>query len=202
VLYSPIIDQLIDALRCLPGVGPKSAQRIAFHLLERNREGGKNIAAALATAMDTIQHCRQCRNFCETDLCHFCSASNRDAHLLCIVETPADVLAIEQTHSFRGRYFVLMGHLSPLDGIGPKEIGMDALKTLLQENEWSEVILATNPTIEGEATAHYIAQLIKQMKQDKIKISRIAQGVQLGGELEYTDSGTLAHAFKGREVIG
>jgi len=196
VIYSPKIDQLIEALRCLPGVGPKSAQRIAFYLLERDREGGSTLAEALHTAMQQVVHCQQCRNFCETELCHFCSDNKRDTELLCIVETPADVLAIEQTHHFKGRYFVLMGHLSPLDGIGPQELGIDLLKTRLEENTFKEVILATNPTVEGEATAHYIGQLVKKQG---IKVSRIAHGVPLGGELEYIDGGTLAHAFNGRQ---
>lgn len=198
MLYSPLIDVLIEALRCLPGIGPKSAQRAAFHLLERNRDGGKKLASALDKAMQNINNCRQCRNFCEASLCHFCCDPNRDPQLLCIVETPADVLAIEQTHSFHGRYFVLMGHLSPLDGIGPHEIGIDLLKTQLVENQFNEIILATNPTVEGEATAYYLTQLIKTQQ---IKVSRIAHGVPLGSELEYIDGNTLAHAFKGREVI-
>ncbi len=197
-MTNTLLEKLIEALRCLPGVGPKSAQRAAFYLLERDREGGKTLAHALSEAMENIRHCMQCRNFCETELCHFCRDAKRDQESLCIVETPADVLAIEQTQHFRGRYFVLMGHLSPLDGIGPQELGIDLLKARLKVEKFNEVILATNPTVEGEATAHYISELVKS---HNIKVSRIAHGVPLGGELEYIDGGTLAHAFNGRQAI-
>ena len=197
-MFTPLIDQLIEALRCLPGVGSKSAQRMAFHLLEREREGGKNLATALTTAMLNIQHCSECRNFAETEKCHLCLNQNRDRQLLCIVESPADVLAIEQTHSYRGLYFVLMGHISPLDGIGPENLGIGLLKNRLQKENFDEIILATNPTVEGEATAHYIAKITNELK---IKTSRIAHGVPLGGELEFVDGGTLAHAVTGRDLI-
>jgi recombination protein RecR len=198
MIYSPQIDKLMTALRCLPSVGSKSAQRIAFHLLERDREGAILLAEALLASMDKVRHCTQCRNFCEEDKCHFCTDPNRDNELLCIVESPADVLAIEQTHSYRGRYFVLMGHLSPLDGIGPRELNLDKLGALLEYLGTTEIILATNATVEGEATAHYIVQLLKERT---IKISRIAHGVPLGSDLEYINDSTLAHALKRREQV-
>ena len=198
MLSSPLLEQLIEALRCLPGVGPKTAQRMAFQLLERGRDKGKRLAGVLSEAMENIGHCLNCRTFSETDVCHLCRSSNRDASLLCIVETPIDMVAVEQMGSYRGLYFILMGHLSPLDGIGPDDIGMKQLSTHLANGKIKEVILATNPTIEGEATAHYISELVKQYA---IKATRIAHGVPLGGELEYIDSGTLAHAFAGRETV-
>lgn len=194
--FSPLLVQLIEALRCLPGVGPKTAQRMAFQLLERQREKGKHLAKTLHHALDQISHCKRCRTFSESELCIFCSSSQRDPALLCIVESPADIIAVEQMGSYRGLYFVLMGHLSPLDGIGPEELGIKELTFLLTGGAVKEVILATNPTIEGEATAHYLSELIKQQS---IKVTRIAHGVPLGSELEYIDSGTLAHAFAGRE---
>lgn len=196
--FSPLIDNLIESLRCLPGVGPKSAQRMAFHLLERNRDGGLQLAESLKETMQHVTHCQRCRNFCETDICHICSNTKRDQNLLCIVETPADVLVIEQTHNYRGLYFVLMGHLSPLDGIGPDDLGIELLKERLIEENFSEIILATNPTVEGEATAHYIAKLTKQ---HNIKTSQIAHGVPLGGELEFIDGSTLSRAFSRRELV-
>lgn len=196
--FSPLLEQLIEALRCLPGVGPKTAQRMAFQLLERGRENGKNLARVLHDAMQNITHCQSCRTFSESELCKLCASSNRDPSLLCIVETPIDMVAVEQIGMYRGLYFVLMGHLSPLDGIGPEEIGIRQLNTLLGNGKIKEVILATNPTVEGEATAHYISELVKPRS---IKVTRIAHGVPLGGELEYIDSGTLAHAFAGRETI-
>lgn len=196
--FSPLIDQLVDALRCLPGVGPKSAQRMALHLLEREREGGAQLAKTLAQAVLEVKHCQQCRILCEVDTCKICADPGRDAALLCVVESPADVLAIEQTGLYRGRYFVLMGHLSPIDGIGPQEIGIDHLLERINQSSVQEIIMATNPTVEGEATAHYIADQIKSMQ---ITISRIAHGVPLGGELEYVDGGTLAHAFQGRRAL-
>ena len=192
--FSPLIDQLIDALRCLPGVGPKSAQRMALHLLESNREGGAKIAETLAQAIREVKHCQQC----EVDTCKICASPKRDVTLLCVVESPADVLAIEQTGLYRGRYFVLKGHLSPIDGVGPEEIGVDQLVALVNRSAVEEVIMATNSTVEGEATSHYIAE---QLKPSNITISRIAHGVPLGGELEYVDGGTLAHAFQGRRSI-
>jgi recombination protein RecR len=194
-LFSPLIDQLITALRCLPGVGPKTAQRMTFHLLERNRNGGVALAKVLEKAMQEIKHCRSCRMLCETDDCELCKNSQRDRALMCIVESPADVMAIEQTASYRGLYFVLMGHLSPLDGIGPDEIGVQQLLDRLAHEPVREVILATNPTVEGEATAYYIGSLLKERK---IHATRIAHGVPLGGELEYLDGGTLWRALQGR----
>ncbi len=198
MLSSPLLEQLIEALRFLPGVGPKTAQRMAFQLLERGRENGKRLAAILQAAMENIGHCASCRTFSETDICKLCASSHRDPNLLCILESPIDMSAVEQMGGYRGRYFVLMGHLSPLDGIGPEEIGINQLKVLLAGGDIKEVILATNPTVEGEATAHYISELVKQYS---IKASRIAHGVPLGGELEYIDSGTLAHAFAGRDTL-
>jgi len=194
--FSPLITQLIDDLTCLPGVGPKSAQRMAFHLLERNRRGGKSLAKALDKAMDQVQHCRDCRTFTEDEHCHICINDKRaTSGQLCIVETPADVAAFEQTGHYYGRYFVLMGHLSPLDGIGPMDIGLDKLDNLLKSRPLNEVILATNPTVEGEATAHYIADLCQD---HGIKATRIAHGVPVGSELEYVDGTTLSHSFNGR----
>jgi recombination protein RecR len=198
MLYPPSLNRLIEALRSLPGVGPKSAQRMAFHLLERDRDGAREIAAALTGATTTLGHCSRCRMFAEGDRCPTCAATNRDRSLLCVVESPADVVAIEQSASFRGCYFVLMGHLSPLDGVGPAEIGIDAFERLLAEGEVREVILATNPTVEGEATAHFLAGVVAR---HGLKASRIAHGVPVGGELEYVDGGTLAHALAGRQAV-
>jgi len=198
VVFSPLLEQLIHALRCLPGVGPKSAQRMTFHLLERDRQGARQLIQTLEKALENIKHCHQCRNLSETDVCHLCSDKKRDPSLLCIVESPIDVLAIEQTANFRGHYFVLMGHLSPLDGIGPDDIGMPLLMSRFNQQNIKEVIIATNPTVEGEATSHYIAQNCKKLQ---IKTTRIAHGVPLGGELEYIDAGTLAHAFLGRVEV-
>jgi recombination protein RecR len=198
MLSSPLLEQLIEALRYLPGVGPKTAQRMAFQLLERGRENGKRLASVLQEAMEQIGHCASCRTFSESDICKLCASSHRDPSLLCILESPLDLSAVEQMGGYRGRYFILMGHLSPLDGIGPEEIGINQLKSLLTNGNIKEVILATNPTVEGEATAHYISELVKQYS---IKASRIAHGVPLGGELEYIDSGTLAHAFAGRDTL-
>lgn len=196
MLYSPLIDQLIQAFRCLPGIGPKSAQRMAFYLLERNREGAHKLADLLKITMDNIKHCQRCRNLSEISICQICNNSKRNTLQLCILESPADVLAIEQTSVYQGLYFVLMGHLSPIDGIGPNDIGIDQLQARLQEGEIKEIILATNPTVEGEATAHYIAEIAKHYK---INTSRIAYGVPVGGELEYVDGGTLARAIVGRD---
>lgn len=195
--FSPLVSELIESLKCLPGVGPKSAQRMAFQLLERNRNKGARLGQALIEAMDKVGHCRVCRTYTEDDICQLCTSTKRiDSGLLCVVESPADVIAIEQTGEFGGLYFVLMGHLSPLDGIGPSELGLDVLKKNLQNNQVNEVILATNPTIEGDATAHYIAQMCKQLG---IQASRIAHGVPVGGELEFVDGTTLTHAFSGRK---
>jgi len=198
VSYSPLLVRLIDSLRCMPGVGRKSAQRIAFHLLERDRGGASQLARALAEAVEGIGHCRRCRMFSETELCTICSASGRDESLVCVVESPADVMAIEDATGFRGLYFVLMGHLSPLDGIGPDELGMNLLEERLKTEELRELIIATNPTVEGDATAHLLAEIAAR---SGIQASRIAHGVPLGGELEYVDGGTLSHAFFGRRVM-
>lgn len=196
--FSLLVEQLIDAFRCLPGVGPKTAQRMAFHLLERSRENGLQLASTLQTAMQNVRHCEHCRTFSETARCRLCAAGNRDTSLLCIVESPIDMVAVEQMGSYNGLYFVLMGRLSPLDGIGPEEIGIRALTERLSSGLIHEVIIATNPTVEGEATAHYISTLVKS---HGIRVSRIAHGVPLGGELEYIDSGTLARAFAGRDTL-
>ena len=192
---SPLLQQLIDALKCLPGVGPKSAQRMAFYLLERDTDGAKNLSSALTEAVEKIGHCSMCRTLSENELCEICVSTSRDDGTLCVIETPADVFAIEHTAEFRGKYFVLMGHLSPLDGIGPAELGLELLEKRLAGGAIKELILATNPTVEGEATAHYISGMAAQ---HKVMTTRIAHGVPLGGELEYIDSGTLAHAFSGR----
>lgn len=193
-----LIGQLIDALRCLPGVGPKSAQRMAFHLLERNRAGARQLAQALNSAVENIRHCNSCRTLSETEVCRLCANEGRDRSLLCVVETPADVVAVERATGFKGLYFVLMGHLSPMDGIGPNDIGINQLMQRVDANKPQEVILATNPTVEGEATAHYISELLHTRG---IKVTRIAHGVPFGGELEYVDGGTLSHAFSGRREI-
>ena len=198
MLYPPSLSRLIEALRCLPGVGPKSAQRMAFHLLERERVGGRELAQAVTGAIDGLGHCRRCRMFAEGELCPICASHQRDRSLLCVVESPADVVAVEQSASYRGCYFVLMGHLSPLDGIGPHEIGIEALERLLGEGEVAEVILATNPTVEGEATAHFLGEVVAG---HGLSASRIAHGVPVGGELEYVDGGTLAHAIAGRQRL-
>lgn len=194
--FSPLIDELITAFKCLPGVGAKSAQRMAFTLLERNRGGALKLSQALHNAMEHINNCEQCRTFTEAQLCNLCNNPSRaQSKQICIVESPQDVLAIENTAQFKGTYFVLMGHLSPIDGIGPNEIGLDILQQRFAQDEIEEVILATNPTVEGEATAHYISQMCK--KRD-IRTTRIAHGVPVGGELEYIDGNTLTHAFSGR----
>jgi recombination protein RecR len=197
-VFSPALEALVDALRCLPGVGPKSAQRMALHLLERDREGAQALAVALGEAAERVGRCQRCRNLTETPVCAICEDPRREAGLLCVVETPADVLAIEQAGGYRGRYFVLMGHLSPIDGIGPEDIGLDRLQALVQEQGIEEVILATNPTAEGEATAWYLTDLLAA---DGVRMSRIAHGVPLGGELEYVDGSTLMHAFSGRQPV-
>ncbi len=198
ISFSPLLDELIEALRCLPGVGPKSAQRMAFHLLQYDTNGARKLSALLAKSVEKIQNCKLCRTLCETEICHFCSNKKRQSHLLCIVESPHDILAIEQTAHFQGLYFVLMGHLSPLDGIGPNELGLGLLAERFTENKISEVIIATGSTVEGQATAHYIAEMAKK---HNIRTTRLAQGVPLGGELEYIDSNTLAHAFNERKAI-
>ena len=194
----PLLDQFIEALRCLPGVGPKSAQRMALHLLERDRDGGKHLSSMLDTAMERIGRCSQCRNLTELETCRICTNDQRDRSLLCIVESPSDVLAIEHATGYSGLYFVLMGRLSPLDGIGPAELGLDQLADRLNEDSPAEMIIATNPTVEGEATAFYLQRMAQ--KHD-ISISRIAHGVPLGGELEFTDQSTIAHAFTSRQLV-
>ncbi len=197
--FSPLIDELISSLKVLPGVGPKSAQRMAFQLLERQREGALKLSSVLHDAMQHVKHCERCRTFTEQQRCDICSNPRRAASgVLCVVESPQDVIAIEQTAEFTGQYFVLMGHLSPIDGIGPNDLGLDQLLSILTEETISEVILATNPTVEGEATAHYIAQMCKE--QD-INATRIAHGVPVGGELEFIDGSTLTHAFSGRRKL-
>lgn len=196
--YSPGLARLIEAFRRLPGVGPKSAQRMAFHVLERDREGGAELGAALVAAIAGVGQCRRCRMLTDGDLCPVCANPARDPTLMCVVESPADVMAVEMSGSFRGRYFVLLGHLSPLDGIGPKELGVDLLETELGAGEVVELILATNPTVEGDATAHFLAEVARRYG---IRASRIAHGVPVGGELEYVDGGTLAHALSGRHRL-
>ncbi|MDX1550427.1 MAG: recombination mediator RecR [Lysobacter spongiicola] len=198
-MSSPLLEQLIEALRVLPGVGRKSAQRMAYHLLERERTGGQRLADVLAAAVDRIGHCARCRDFSEDETCPTCASASRDVQQLCVVESPADRLAIEDATGYRGLYYVLQGRLSPLDGIGPAELGLDRLAARLAEGEVAEVIIATNPTVEGEATAHYIGQLARQ---HGIRPSRLAHGVPLGGELEYVDRGTLSHAFGTRSEMG
>lgn len=201
--YSPLIDQLINAFRRLPGVGQKSAQRMALYFLERDRGGGNALAEALTAAMEGVGHCQRCRTLAEEALCRICQNPARDQQTLCVVETPADVFAVEQTASFKGLYYVLMGHLSPIDGIGPDEIGINGLVDMVTGSDISEVILATNPTVEGEATAYYIAEQLRSpaLKERGLRISRIAHGVPVGGELEYIDGGTLVHSIAGRQVI-
>lgn len=196
--FSPLIVQLIESLRCLPGVGPKSAQRMAMHILEHDRLRGQQLANALSTAVDAVGHCQSCRMLTEDDTCEICNSAKREESLLCIVEQPSDVLAVEASGTYRGKYFVLMGHLSPIDGIGPDELGLNQLQNKVAEHRVEEVIIATNPTVEGEATAYYIAE---QLKSTGIKVSRIAHGVPLGGDLDLVDMGTLAHAFKGRTAL-
>lgn len=195
---SPLLLQLIEALRCLPGVGPKSAQRMAFHMLERDRDGASKLSTVLQQAVEQIGHCSACRTLSETELCTLCANTSRDDSVLCIVETPVDALALEQATDFNGKYYVLMGHLSPLDGIGPAELGLDKLEARMKQGGIQEIILATNPTVEGETTAHYISQMAEEYA---IQSSRLAHGIPLGGELEYIDGGTLAHAFSGRQKV-
>ena len=196
--FSPSLQNLVDALRCLPGVGPKSAQRMTLHLLERDRDGAAALATALVEAVSRVVHCSRCRNFTDLEVCEICSDGRRDITTVCVVETPADVLAIEQSGSFRGLYFVLMGHLSPIDGIGPAEIGLEDFHQRVIDEGIEEVILATNPTVEGEATAYYLTDMLQPVG---VKVSRIAHGVPLGGELEYVDGSTLAHALAGRRLV-
>ena len=192
------VEQLQLSLQRLPGVGPKSAQRMAFHLLERDREGAFSIAEAIKSALSKVNHCSRCHNFSETDLCTICASSRRDSEILCIAETPADVEAIEQASAYQGMYFVLMGHLSPLDGIGPEQLGVVQMLGLVRSGEIKEVILATNLTLEGEATADFIADLLDA---ETVAVTRLARGVPVGGELEYMDAGTLNQAFSDRRAL-
>ena len=192
------LEELIDALRCLPGVGPKSAQRIAYHLLQYDKAGAGRLAESLAGALRSIRRCAKCNSFTEQELCSLCASSRRDASQLCVVETPGDLLMMEQTLAYRGLYFVLMGRISPLDGIGPREIGLDVMQRRLADGEIKEVIVATNFTNEGEATAHYINEMLKGRD---LRVTRIARGVPVGGELEYVDTGTLAQAFAERRPL-
>jgi recombination protein RecR len=198
VSSEPLLDQLIEALRCLPGVGPKSAQRMALQLLERDRDGGRHLSSVLEVAMERIGRCEMCRNLTERDVCQICSNAQRDRSLLCAVESPSDVMAIEQATGYSGLYFVLLGRLSPLDGIGPEELGLDQLADRLSQDPPGELIIATNPTVEGEATAFYLQRMAQK---NGIAVSRIAHGVPLGGELEFTDKSTIAHAFSRRQSV-
>ena len=192
---SPLIEELIEAFRCLPGVGQKSAQRMTLHLLERNRQGGRRLSEALGGALERVGNCRHCRNLTEETVCGICANASRERKQCCVVESPADVLAIEQAGTYRGLYFVLMGHLSPIDGIGPEQLGIGLLLERVAKGGFEEVILACNATVEGDATAWYIAE---QLRDSSVAVSRIAHGVPVGGELEFTDGGTLTHAFSGR----
>ena len=192
------LEALIQALRCLPGVGPKSAQRMAYHLLQRDQDGAMQLADSMRNAVERVRHCNMCNTFTEVEVCEICVSPRREKSLLCVVETPGDLLMMEQTQSYRGLYFVLMGRLSPLDGIGPKDIHMESLIRRASDGVVTEVILATNFTVEGEATAHYISELLGEQG---LKVSRIARGLPVGGELEYVDAGTLAQAFIERRTV-
>lgn len=194
---SSLLNELVDAFKCLPGVGARTAQRMSFYLLEHDREAGLRLASAMQQAIEKIGHCKRCRTLTEHELCKICSNVNRDESALCIVENPSDVIALEQATDYRGFYFVLMGKLSPLDGIGPEQLGLDLLDKRLAAGEVKELILATNPTIEGEVTAHYIHEMASR---HGVSATRIAHGVPVGGELDYVDSGTLSHAFDGRRA--
>ena len=197
-VYSPLLTELIQALQCLPGVGQKSAQRMAFHLLDREREAARRLARTLDSAAQSIHHCERCRMLTEETICRFCRSPQRDAAKLCVIETPADLLAIESSNAYRGRYFVLLGHLSPIDGIGPRELGLELLEQRLAEGEVDEMIVATSVTVEGDATAHLVAALAQK---HGVTATRIAYGVPVGGELEFIDSGTLSRALAGRRKI-
>lgn len=192
------LEALIQALRCLPGVGPKSAQRMAYHLLQRDQQGASRLAGAMKNAVERIRHCAMCNTFTEAEMCEICTSAKRDRTLLCVVETPGDLLMMEQTQTYRGLYFVLMGRLSPLDGIGPREIHLDRLQRRVADGVVKEVILATNFTVEGEATAHYIGEMVTE---SGLKVTRIARGLPVGGELEHVDSGTLAQALIERRTV-
>ncbi len=194
----PALEQLIESLRCLPGVGPKSAQRMAYYLLQRDRKGASNLALALDSALQVVDHCRLCNTFSEQPVCPLCESTQRDSTVLCVVEMPTDLMMLESTRAYSGMYFVLMGRLSPLDGVGPKEIHLDKLLKRAQDGIVQEVILATNYTVEGDATAHYISELLRARG---IKVSRIARGMPMGGEIEYVDTGTLAQAMLERRSV-
>ncbi len=196
--FSPLVDELVESLRCLPGVGQKTAQRMAFHLLEKGRGGGGRLAEALAAAMSGVRRCESCQNFSDTPLCSLCQQPDRRTGTLCVVESPSDLLAIEQAGDYRGGYFVLMGHLSPIDGIGPDDIGVELLLRRVSDESVTELILATNPTVEGEATAHYIAD---RLHDSGVLTTRLAHGIPVGGELGYVDGFTLTHAFRGRKPL-
>ena len=193
---SPLVDSLIESIQCLPGVGPKSAQRMVLHLLEREREGGKLLSEALRLALESVGQCQQCRIFSEEQLCSICKNEKRDKQVICVVESVSDVFAIEQSNQFTGKYFILHGHLSPIDDIGPEQLGLNQLFLLIRSGEINEMILATNSTLEGEATAHFIYDSLKDI--ENLNLTKLAQGVPLGGELEYVDRGTIMHAFSGR----
>ncbi|MDG2420438.1 MAG: recombination mediator RecR [Gammaproteobacteria bacterium] len=195
---SPLINDLIEAFRCLPGVGPKSAQRMTLYLLGRNRSGGLKLSESLSSALEEVGNCEQCRTFTEENICRICSSNSRDRKICCVVESPVDIFAIEQSATFSGVYYVLMGRLSPIDGIGPEQLGIDNLMKKVEVENIEELIIACNPTVEGEATAYYIAE---QFKNSQVSVSRIAHGVPVGGELEFVDGGTLGHAFSGRKII-
>ena len=196
---SPFVDSLIEAFQCLPGVGPKSARRMVLHLLEKDREAGKTLAESLTQTLLNVGQCRECRIFSEQDLCIICNDKKRDSTTLCVVETVSDVFAIEESHQYRGKYFILHGHLSPIDNMGPEELGLDQLLKTSKENSFTEIILATNSTLEGEATANFIFEGLKGI--ETLKLSRLARGVPLGGELEYVDGGTIMHALSGRTIL-
>lgn len=197
-MFTPLIEQLIKSFTCLPGVGTKSAQRMALHILERNREGGERLAKNLLQAIDNVRHCQRCRTLSENDLCKLCQNPRRTQDIVCVVETPADIIAIEQSAGFTGQYFVLMGRLSPIDGIGPEQLGIAQLVERVKADKIKELILAVSPTMEGEATVHFIAECLSN---EPVKVTRIAHGVPIGGELEFVDSHTLSHAISGRKVI-
>ena len=196
---SPLVDDLIEAIQCLPGVGPKSAQRMVLHLLERNREGGVYLAETMAKAIEGVGKCKKCRIFTEMELCSICSSEKRDKSSICVVESVSDVFAIEQSNEYMGHYFILHGHLSPIDDIGPNELALDLLFSRARESETEEIILATNSTLEGETTSHFIFDTLKN--EQHLKITKLARGVPLGGELEYVDRGTIMHAFSGRQNL-
>lgn len=197
-MFSPLINELVDALKTLPGIGPRSAQRMAFHLLNKDRKNATRIAQALSRAVEEVGKCTQCRNLTEEKICGICRDPRRESDLVCVVETPADVIAFEQSGSYRGRYFVLFGHLSPIDGVGPQDLGIPLLEEQMVEQNIRELVLATNPSMEGEATAYYITE---KAQRHGVQVSKIAQGVPLGGDLEMIDGSTLAHALKQRQPV-